>query len=187
MERLIIKPNGQWELKKAWGDPDYEQVSHGNSPFKDQRSAQQAKVEFVKNIKNSDHAQYKNMPNIHTGKDELHVLLHRGMGGDREGDIDPNSVGDNQLNWSNGKTVKTTTNSIHTTHPDEAMGHAQGSMHGHTLAFWVPLSSIHGNCYSINEHLKPDEEHVKDKMHVMIAPGEYQLHTSQKWYDGKNI
>lgn len=187
MEKLVIKTNGQWELSKAWGDPDYEQISHGNSPFKDPKSAQEAKEEFVSNIKSSDHAKSEIMPNIHTGENEMHVLLHRGIGGDYKHQIKPNGIGDNMLNWSNGKTVKTTTNSINTTHPEEASGHAKDPMHGHTIAFWVPLSSIHGNCYSVNYHLEPHKEHTKDKMHVMVAPGEYKLHSSQEFYDGKKI
>lgn len=191
MEKLQIKSNGQWELeplkKMAWGDPDYEQVSHGNNPFKTKEAASEAKSKYISKIQNLDFAKTQIMPNIHSNKDELHVLLHRGMSGEEP--LKP-SRGPNMMDWSNEKTVKTSNNSIHTLHPGEAKGYAEdGSYggHGKTVAFWVPMSSVYGHSTDVNRHVDPKGNYKDDDMHTIVAPGEYKIHEMSTWKDGNKV
>ena len=183
MEKLTFLPNGQWELleKMSWGSPIYDQLKHGNSPFKNAKTIQNAKTDAVNTIKGQDYSKTQEMPNLQTGKDELHVLLHRGLGGgENNGEIDPAATGPNMLDFSNGKTIKTTHNSIHTSHPDEAIGHAEEQdSNGIHLSHWVPISSIHGSGKFIDKAHNHQEE--GDDMHYLVAPGEYRIHSNKKY------
>ena len=181
MEKILLNKLGQWSLRKSWGEPDYEMVAHGHSPFGDDKNAiNNAKKDFIKGIKNHESAVYKKMPNIKSGKSELHVLAHRGVGTEYADQVLSNAKGPNMLDWSNGKTVKTTHNSIHSLAADEAMGVLNDNRHGHYLSFWVPVSSIHGRSAYVNHHVSPEEypmEHTSPD-HFIISPGEYQIHQS---------
>jgi hypothetical protein len=194
MEKLITNRNGQWKLIKVWGDPDYDNISHGNTPFSDQESENAARQAFMQYVQHNapSHVQVKNMPNLTTNIVEPHVLMHRGIGEDEESDINPhgyfvNAEGiksySNRLDFSDGSTVKTKTNSINTLHPEEAEGHAKDSTFGKKISFWVPASSIYGHCTAINHHIlnpeRPLQEYTTDpdfdQEHVMIKPGQYPL------------
>lgn len=186
MEKIEFLPNGQWQLAKAWGTPTYDHLEHGDSPFKDKQTIEQAKKNVIESLKNQKHAVTKMMPNLQTGNDELHVLLHRGVSGGvnhgTEGITDAEE-GPNMINFSNGKTVKTTHNSIHTSHPEEAEGHATDrDDFGALVSHWVPISSIHGNGEFIDNKLGGKEK--GDDYHHLIAPGEYRVHNI-KYFDNR--
>lgn len=196
MEKLHVHTNGQWKLIKAWGDPDYYQISHGNSPFKDQESENAARQNLMHYLQHNPppHVQVKNMLNLTTNRTEPHVLMHRGIGAMEASEIMPHGYFiddsgvkryDNMLDFSDGSTVKTKTNSIHTFQPDEAKGHAEDWNFGKMISFWVPASSLYGHCAAINHHiLNPGEPPLRalrnkdtefDADHVMIKPGQYRL------------
>jgi hypothetical protein len=188
MEQLKLLKNGQWSLlpglKKSWGSPIYDQVAHGKSPFKDNKAATDAKIHLVKTLKTQPYAKYQRMVNEQNGKPELHVLLHRGIGGDEQNPIDVAGKGPNMLNFSSGTHVETDHNSVHTLHPEEAIGHAEydGEYAKH-ISFWAPLSSIHGNGKFIDKHFGYDAEEG-DEMHALIAPGKYRVHSITDYVRG---
>lgn len=190
MEKISLSPLGQWKLEKADGDPDYDQLQHGQSPFKTPEAAHEAKKEFVSNMNKEKWSAYENRKNIKTGKNELHFLLHRGISTEdpENHPIKPDGKGPNMLDWSDGKTVKTTHNSIHAAFKPEAQSHAEDYSyggHGHVISFWVPISSIHGHGHSVSRHLEPNKEWPEDTSHTMIAPGQYELHNIDNYNNGK--
>ena len=188
MEKLNIADNGQWTLNKSWGEADYETTTHGHSPFKDEASASKAKIDLVRATKDDKDFSYKSMPNLKTGKDELHMLLHRGMSTDHPGEsLHPTGEGkgmdgemhtQNLIGWDHDKgTVSTKSNTIHSTHLGEADMYAEEGWTGKRLSFWVPVSSVHGSGKQIIEHLTPDKKvNYNTHAHLIVAPGEYKLH-----------
>ncbi len=188
-EFLKIAKNGQWalqSLKKNWGSPIYEQVSHGKSPFKDLKAASEAKSNLLENIKAKPYAKSQKMVNAQTGKEETHVLLHRGLPGDSVNSVDPAGKGPNRLNFSSGTHIETDHNSVHTLHPEEAEGHCTDyGEHAKHVSFWAPLSSIHGSGHFIDKHLGHSEE--GDDEHVLVAPGKYPIHQVIDYIDGTPV
>lgn len=188
-EKVKILNNGQWKLTKAWGTATYDAVDHGESPFgADQNKAHQAKTDLIDHVKTNYPSQLKTMKNLHTGKDEPHVLLHRGIGNNDGENPVSTRTGQNSIAWS-GKFINSTHNSVHTLNKDQALGYAEGDAredgeHGIAHSFWVPLSNIHGNEPSIDgEHNQSDAQ----ADHVLIAPGKYRRHSSTTLHvDGKD-
>jgi hypothetical protein len=177
LEEISWLQNGQWELcKMAWGTPIYDHLDHGNNPIKDSKKAHEAKMNVADSVRNHKVAKHKTMSNLSTGKDEPHVLLHRGIS-DQGGDMEPKK-GPNMIHWDDDH-INTSHNSIHSLNPDEAMGHAEDhDDHGITHSFWVPISSIHGTGEYIDNHFKAKDQGDKD--HVMIGPGQYRRESSNK-------
>jgi hypothetical protein len=71
---------------------------------------------IVKDAKNLPYKAYKTMPN-EQGSPELHVMVHRGVGG--SDDFNPNAKGKNMLNVNNTH-VQTKTDSVHSLYPSAA-------------------------------------------------------------------
>lgn len=180
-ESIQFYKNGQWTLRKAWGSSIYDAVSHGKSPFKDHAETHQAKTDILNHFKKQN-LPMKNMENLQSGIEEPHVLLHRGMPEeDPNTTINPAAKGPNMLDFSNGKTVKTTHNHVSTSNRDEAEfysakpGKGNNDDFGHHLSYWVPISSVYGNGKSIDK----DENSNSD--HHLVAPGEYQINEHHKY------
>lgn len=103
------------------------------------KDAQHAQKDVIKEIINNEHLNgkaYKNMLNPNTGKQELHIMVHRGISAhpDEEGGFNKLLIRDNH--------IEQPTNAVHTLSPRVAHDYSNKEKGGGVLSFWIPISQV---------------------------------------------
>ena len=119
-------------------DTSYYSIGSKLPQFTD-KDAQHAQKDIIKELVNSEHLNgkaYKNMLNPSTGKQEPHIMVHRGISTtpDKEGGFNKLLIHDNH--------IEQPTNAVHTLSPHVAHGYANKEKGGGVVSFWVPISQV---------------------------------------------
>ena len=128
--------------------------------------------------KDTSNKNFKNMINPITNKQELHILTHRGIGGNGK-PIDKNATGPNKLSIGDDH-VEQTHHAVHTLDPEVA------DNFGERHSFWVPVSQMVGTAkyldgrYKDPNNYKPSGQELKEAFrHLKGNQGRFERYKGQ--------
>ena len=164
MEKIVFLPNGQWQLEKTRPHIGNSYIYNLNSSDK---SKSYSDEDLHRNQMDVLSLYQKHRPNSikimpHNGKDEYHVLMHRGesLSAKNANKQDPNgfnryAVSDTHVNFPS--------DSVNTMDYGHAKDYADGDKQKNTHSFWVPISKIHAHGGShVDSALDPRHHNIDD-------------------------
>lgn len=167
----IVKPaTNKTSLNKARPNP----VTHSyydidSSPYTE-KDAHKAQMHAIKTVINKDlfpNSPYKTMINEETGKPEVHIAVHRGIGSN----FDPDASGENKFKVTDSH-IESNSSSVHTLYPSVAREYAGKG--GKVISVWVPVSKINALAEYHHAGFKDKRNEIPENMRTeqhMVAPG----------------
>lgn len=174
MKKVSVSSNGQWKLEKAKADmPGPYAIEHDNPAHK--LEGKEAIDHLKHNLKTAGNMPYKAMKmakNPATGKDEPHIMLHRGMP-DSHMPMDSKRHGNQKFEVTDSH-VNHEGTGVHTANYDVANtysgGYGGGQGESRVHSFWVPVSHIIVNASFQNTK----DNSLPHGDHITVGPGKYE-------------
>ncbi|MCK5610581.1 hypothetical protein KAR91_52395 [Candidatus Pacearchaeota archaeon] len=174
LEKIKYLPNGQWELAKAKTEmPGPYAIEHDNPDHKYKgKDLHQHIRHTIKTASTQPHKALKMDINPATGKNEPHIMLHRGMP-DSNMPMDSKRLGNQKFEVTDSHVNHEKTGvhtAIYNVADSYSGGYGGGKGEAQVHSFWVPVTHVMNNLSFANIKNERQNEHGD---HMTVGPGNY--------------